>query len=571
MLSSAALGAMLNDRSGRGKAYIATTILFGIFAGLFSTILWNRSLERYEATLSTVASLEANAFGIYLQALERSMALLAAQIETLPSGDDPSRLLTRFKALYPEFEIVVLNDINGNVLHTSESGEAQSEPKVSLANDPSFIDAKDRLTKGASMVVSRVLYGPVSKKYSTPLRYGVRDAAGSLKYILGAGLSVNRPLEFWKNASVSADAIIGIIRDDYYLVARSPTLPAGLVAQYLSPTRGPVADHLEKHPLQQSAVFRAVSQITKVDLVVAVNRLERYPVYVFIAAPMKNVYAAWWSAWWPNLLVYLLQFALVMSAIYYIGHRTDLWTKEREMRLSQLEALSALQAKTNALLESRNSEKEIFMYSISHDLRAPIRAIDGYAALLAEDIQNQNQTESAAHLEVIRKNAKRMAQLLTDLVELARAESSTPDFTKIDVEATVQSAIAEGEFNLGNVKFKIETLPSHQGDQILIKQVWTNLISNAVKYSAKKPNPLIRIGFENGMYFVEDNGVGFEPTYKDKLFKLFSRLHADGDFSGTGIGLVIVKKLVELHGGHVDAVPIADGGSRFSFSIGTLA
>ena len=155
MLSSADLGAMLNDRPGRGKAYIAATILFAIFAGLFSTILWNRSLERHEATLSSVAALEANAIGIYLQALERSMALLAAQIESLPSGDDPSRLLTRFKALYPEFEIVVLNDINGNVLNTSEPGEAQDESKVSLANNASFNDAKDRLTKGASMVVSR--------------------------------------------------------------------------------------------------------------------------------------------------------------------------------------------------------------------------------------------------------------------------------------------------------------------------------------------------------------------------------------------------------------------------------
>lgn len=301
----------------------------------------------------------------------------------------------------------------------------------------------------------------------------------------------------------------------------------------------------------------------------AIHRMDNYPIYVFGVLPATDAVTEWWARTWPTYLLLFLLFSGTIGTIYWVGRKNDAWMEERKARISELENASNLLRQANSQLETRNSEMESFMYSVSHDLRSPIRAIDGYAAILGDEIRSQNQTEALTLLDAIRTNAKRMSVLLADLLELARTSAQDLQVQPIDMQSKVASVI--GELNLGipAESIQIDKLPPHKGDPILMRQVWANLISNAAKYSAKNAHPRIRIGFENGEYFVEDNGIGFDMAHKDKLFKLFSRLHGDADYGGTGVGLAIVKRIVEKHAGHVRAQSDPDTGTRFSFSVGS--
>jgi PAS domain S-box-containing protein len=236
-------------------------------------------------------------------------------------------------------------------------------------------------------------------------------------------------------------------------------------------------------------------------------------------------------------------------------------------RTAELEALTVRLGETNARLEETNAEQEAFVYSISHDFKAPIRAISGFASLLRERKTLRSEEESTQYLDRILTNAKRMGGLLEDLLDLSRY--STQEFNKkaFDMQAKVGSIISELAGEASGVKFEVGELPQATGDPILVRQVWINLISNAIKYSSKASEPVVRIGFENGRYFVADNGAGFDMAYAEKLFKLFSRLHTDAEYSGTGVGLAIVKRIVERHGGQVEATGTVGWGARFSFTL----
>jgi len=274
------------------------------------------------------------------------------------------------------------------------------------------------------------------------------------------------------------------------------------------------------------------------------------------------LYPNWWKAVWPTYALLLILFFGGISIIRWVaGWQLEL-QRERERRVAELEVISEQ-------LNASNAELEGFMYSVSHDFKAPIRAINGFASLLREKQTSTTDFESKNFLDRILVNANRMSILLEDLLDLSRY--STRELVKkdLDMKSKVASIISELSGETSGTNFHIGDLPPSRGDPILIRQVWTNLISNAVKYSAKAPTPTVRIGFENGAYFVSDNGIGFDMTYAEKLFKLFSRLHSDREYSGTGVGLAIVKRIVERHGGHVKATGVVGSGAWFSFTLPT--
>jgi signal transduction histidine kinase len=230
-------------------------------------------------------------------------------------------------------------------------------------------------------------------------------------------------------------------------------------------------------------------------------------------------------------------------------------------------ALREANADLERRVAERTAEIEAFMYSVSHDLRAPIRAIDGYSALLQESPDLPNTGEHVDLIARIRANTARMSALLQDLLDLSMYSTKELLKERIDMRAKVDSVIAELHEEAGAATFDIGDLPACHGDRILVRQVWSNLISNALKYSSKSPAQLIRIGFADGAYFVSDNGTGFDMVYAGKLFKLFSRLHHERDFAGTGIGLAIVKRVVERHGGRIRAEGAVGKGATFRFSL----
>jgi signal transduction histidine kinase len=223
-----------------------------------------------------------------------------------------------------------------------------------------------------------------------------------------------------------------------------------------------------------------------------------------------------------------------------------------------------------AELEAVNKELASFSYSVSHDLRAPLRAVDGYARMLEEDYAARLDGEGRRLLSVVRDSAGRMGQLIDDLLAFSRLSRQPLARHSVDNQRLVEEVIAEVR---GDSRAAIEVgeLQAAGGDRALLKQVWVNLVGNALKYSSKREAPRVEIGShvegEENIYWVRDNGAGFDMRYAAKLFSVFQRLHAQEEFAGTGVGLAIVQRVVSRHGGRVWAEGKPDAGATFFFSL----
>jgi light-regulated signal transduction histidine kinase (bacteriophytochrome) len=222
-----------------------------------------------------------------------------------------------------------------------------------------------------------------------------------------------------------------------------------------------------------------------------------------------------------------------------------------------------------------NNELEAFTYSVSHDLRAPLRSIDGYSKILQEDHGSKMDAETTRLLDIIRNNARRMGQLIDDLLDFSRLGRKELEKSTVNMEALVMHVWQEllVQEKGRKIEFKIDHLNEVNGDARMMRQVWINLISNAIKYSKKKEIANIEIGsnMESNrvVYFIRDNGVGFDMKYADKLFGVFQRLHKIQEFEGTGVGLALVHRIVSRHGGKIWAEAHVNRGATFFFYIPT--
>ncbi|MBI1767305.1 MAG: response regulator [Bacteroidetes bacterium] len=225
-----------------------------------------------------------------------------------------------------------------------------------------------------------------------------------------------------------------------------------------------------------------------------------------------------------------------------------------------------------AQLEESNKELEAFSYSVSHDLRTPLRSISGYAKMLEEDYENTIDEEGKRLLRLIRQSAATMGILVDDLLAFSRLGRKDIIKTNINMTEVVEEIIWETKKVINHdAEIKINPLHPSQADKSLIKQVFVNLISNAIKYSSKKKTPRIILGSEEKnaeiVYYVKDNGAGFDMTFVNKLFNVFQRLHSLKEFEGTGIGLALVKRIIEKHSGRVWAEGKENEGATFYFSL----
>jgi PAS domain S-box-containing protein len=226
-----------------------------------------------------------------------------------------------------------------------------------------------------------------------------------------------------------------------------------------------------------------------------------------------------------------------------------------------------------AQLETTNKELEAFSYSVSHDLRAPLRAIDGFSRILLEDYGDKFDADGARVLNVIRSNTQNMGRLIDDLLAFSRLGRKPMERSLIDMKEL--AADVSGQVNLASaekeIHFNLGSLPPAHGDPALIRQVFVNLLSNAAKYSKPKLAAVIDVSAysENGeqVYYVKDNGVGFDMSYANKLFGVFQRLHSAEEFEGTGVGLAIVQRIVHRHGGRVWAEGKVNEGATFYFTL----
>jgi light-regulated signal transduction histidine kinase (bacteriophytochrome) len=223
-------------------------------------------------------------------------------------------------------------------------------------------------------------------------------------------------------------------------------------------------------------------------------------------------------------------------------------------------------------LEATNKELESFSYSVSHDLRAPLRALNGFSRMIEEDYASILDDEAKRLLGNIQYNAKKMSTLIDDLLAFSKLGRKEVQKSKINTDALVKNVLEEINTSTSyHAAIKINSLPAADADYALLHQVWINLISNAIKYSSKKEKPEVIIGStetENEIvFFVKDNGAGFNMKYAEKLFGIFQRLHKPTEFEGTGIGLAIVQRIITKHGGRIWAEAEINKGATFYFTL----
>jgi PAS domain S-box-containing protein len=228
-----------------------------------------------------------------------------------------------------------------------------------------------------------------------------------------------------------------------------------------------------------------------------------------------------------------------------------------------------------AQLETANKELEAFSYSVSHDLRAPLRGMDSFAQMLQEDCAERLDAEGKRMLNVVSSEAKRMGQLIDDLLAFSRLGRQQMENISIDMSVLARTAFesvaATACTSVRMVRFELKSIPPARGDLALLRQVFANLIGNAVKYSSKQAAPVVEVGGWSGdgetTYYVKDNGVGFDEKFSHKLFGVFQRLHSEEEFEGTGVGLAIVQRVIHRHGGKVRAESRLGSGAAFYFTL----
>ena len=367
---------------------------------------------------------------------------------------------------------------------------------------------------------------------------------------------------------VQADALRQLVVDNPPQAARAASL-SRLADLELKGLQGTVAGHPAGFTgADQAVVAPVLASHRQMDQVVALTQQMVAEEDQLLAARRSDAAQGRRTTLWIIAAGNLVSLLALLICLWLLIREISIRRRTEE----QVRGLNTELAGRNELLEASNRELEGFSYSISHDLRSPLRAMDGYATLLESRYGTQLEPDAKRLLGVVRDNTRRMALLIDDLLAFARLGRKALEPEALDMTALATQSMAEVlQANRSRPRAVVASLPPCRGDRTLMRQVWMNLVSNAVKYSSQNPGALVEIqGQVQGsewLYSVRDNGVGFDMQYYPKLFGVFQRLHGVEEFPGTGVGLAISMRIVTKHGGRMWAEGIPGRGATFFFSM----
>jgi light-regulated signal transduction histidine kinase (bacteriophytochrome) len=280
------------------------------------------------------------------------------------------------------------------------------------------------------------------------------------------------------------------------------------------------------------------------------------------------------SAWW-FLAAGLAGGAGIVCGIgaFFVSQMAECLREQEEALRTAKDNLEREVRERTRALEETNGQLVAFNYSISHDLRAPLRAIDGFSQILMNEHSRGLLPEGRRLLGIVVKNTKQMARLIDDLLAFSRLGRQDPTMDEVDMTTLARDTFDElaAADPARKIEFQLGPLPPARGDPAMLRQVWANLLSNAVKFTGRTARSVIAVKGEAGTdgvtYSVQDNGAGFDPKFAPRLFQVFQRLHSAGEFEGTGVGLAIVQRVIQKHGGRVWAAGAPQEGATFFFTL----
>jgi signal transduction histidine kinase len=478
--------------------------------------------------------------------------------------------LQRLAAEYPQAGVLFLMDGSG-------AGRASNlvfpQPPISAADRDYFRALQGGNANVALGAMSRGRTGGQLNFNLAIRRTGPTDAFD------GAILASTRQsffTDFWQALVPTSGAVFGLYGDDGRILARLP--PADLTNSTLEPT----ARLMQEASRSANGSFESTSQIDDIDRFLAFQHIGDFNLFVAHGISRASVL----DAWRGQVLIMAAVFGVAIVALAALAYLALRRARREQYAVAEWEStarsLHAEEARTHGLnndlrqrardLAASNAELETFSYSVSHDLRTPLRAIDGYSAILIQDYTEKLDVEGRRLLSVVRQATGKMSRLIDDILDFSRTGRLPMNVTTVDMVAQVQDLIEEAQAHATDrhLRFEIGDLPTVRGDASMIRRVWFNLIDNAIKFTTKKPNAVITRGATQAedeiVYSVVDNGIGFDRQYIGMLFGVGHRL-VGVDFEGCGVGLAIVKRIVARHNGRVWADGIPNEGATFYFAL----
>lgn len=531
-------------------------------AAVFAVVAWEREKAAQMHRLSEIAQLAASALDLYLGRVETQLRDFSLDLDRGRGRMDAAQArAARFDGAPAELRGLAVVAADGALPAAAPDHDAA---RCGVAQP-----------HGMHLAIGRAVLAGAGGEWSIALAYAARDGRGRARYLICASLPL--PLGAWSGIALGDGVALGLRRDDAYLLAAHPP-PAGAALEqaYARPQRGVLAELLQQPDAPAAGAIEGADASGEGARLWAYRRLAHYPLTLDASMPASTLYAAWWDR--VRLPLVFLALLLAGGALLYKRMRRDRLARDAERAHARRDARTRSRALAQRVeeLEATRLELESFSHCLAHDLRTPLRGIDGFAYQLRKDYGEQLGEAGRAHLDRIRAASRRLSGTMDQLLKLSEIDLQAFKRETVDLSALAREVIAglEAGAPRPGLTWVIAQGLRAQGDVRLLRVVLQNLLDNALKFSAGRAASRIEFGVwpepRGGQqtFFVKDDGVGFDMKRAGRLFRAFERLHGRDEFPGHGIGLALVQRVVRRHGGQLWAEGARGQGAMFYFTLG---